>query len=82
MRAVVQGQPGQKYKRPPSQLIAGCSGARLSAQAMQEVEIRRIAMLGQPLSYVCEPHFNRKKLGLVTCVCHSSNGGKPRVGVL
>jgi hypothetical protein len=43
-----KASPGKKFVKCPSQPIAGSSGTRLSAQAMQEAEIGRFTVPGQP----------------------------------
>jgi hypothetical protein len=48
--------------------------------ATWEAEIRRITFAGQPIKKVCKTPSQCKKLGVVTCTCHSSNCRKLKIG--
>jgi hypothetical protein len=68
-RIVIQGWPGQRVSKTPSQPTVVCSGMCSSFQAMWEAEIRRIMVPGQPRQkkkYV-RLHLNQKKMAHV---CH------------
>jgi hypothetical protein len=47
---------------------------------MQETDIRKIAIPGQPRPKVCETLFQEKKLGIVVCACHPSYCEKHKIG--
>jgi hypothetical protein len=80
-RIAVQGQPRQIVHKTPFQPIVGHSGACLSSQATQEAEIGRITSPGQSRQKkVHEIPSQRKKLEVVPCACHSSNGRKHKIG--
>jgi hypothetical protein len=67
----------KNFGRPPSQPIAGCSGAHLSCQAMQESEIWKIIVSGQPgQKKFARPHLSGKRLDVVLHTCHPSHGKK------
>jgi hypothetical protein len=44
---------------------------------MQEAEIRRITVPGQPKAK--KKAQGRKILSMVVCTCHPSDGGKPKI---
>jgi hypothetical protein len=79
---VVQGQPGHKVHKTPSQAIAGFGFVYLLSQATEEAESRKIWFSGQPrYKSLQDPHLNRKELGMVGHVRQPSLQGKFKIGL-
>jgi hypothetical protein len=75
-RTLVQGQPGQKVCKIPSQSIVGLHGTYSSSQLLWVAEIWRIWFQVTPRQKFVRLNFNDKNVGMVTCACHPNCGGK------